>query len=63
MQRKLDDCFYLEKEILATKKDLESTNLSCSIMENDFEKLDSENKDLKSKLQEMCSIEKELSVA
>ena len=63
LQRKLDDCFYLEKEILATKKDLESANLICSRMENDIEKLDSKNKDLKSKLQEMCSIEKELSVA
>ena len=32
-------------------------------MENDIEKLDLENKDLKSKFLEMCSIEKELSVA
>ena len=63
MQRKLDDCFHLEKEILATKKDLESAKLICSTMENDIENLDLENKDLKSKLQEMCSIEKELSVA
>ena len=63
LQRKLDDCFYLEKEILATKKDLESSNLICSRMENDIEKLDSEKKGLRSKLQEMCSIEKELSVA
>ena len=39
LQRKLDDCFYLEKEILATKKDLEPANLICSRMENDIEKL------------------------
>ena len=32
-------------------------------MENDIEKLDLEDNDLKSKLQEMCSIEMELSVA
>ena len=50
MQRKLDDCFYLEKKILATRKDLESVNVICSRMENNIEKLDLENKDSKSKL-------------